>query len=53
MLSAPVTAQPKGPTQAELSAAAANAADWLHPNHDYSGAGSWTSPKSTERTSTV
>jgi alcohol dehydrogenase (cytochrome c) len=26
-----------GPTQAELSSAAANAADWLHPNHDYGG----------------
>jgi alcohol dehydrogenase (cytochrome c) len=37
MLSASATAQPKGPTQDELSAAAANAADWLHPNHDYGG----------------
>ena len=26
-----------GPTQAELSSAAANTADWLHPNHDYGG----------------
>ena len=37
LLSALATAQPKGPTQAELSAAAANAADWVHPNHDYGG----------------
>ncbi|HEY3068485.1 MAG TPA: PQQ-binding-like beta-propeller repeat protein [Methylomirabilota bacterium] len=26
-----------GPTQAELDSAAANATDWLHPNHDYAG----------------
>jgi alcohol dehydrogenase (cytochrome c) len=26
-----------GPTQVELDAAASNAADWLHPNHDYGG----------------
>ena len=31
------SAQTPGPTQAELSGAAANAADWLHPNHDYGG----------------
>src|SRR5262245_47885849 len=37
MLSASASAQPKGPTQAELSAAAANAANWVHPNHDYGG----------------
>jgi glucose dehydrogenase len=37
LLSAIATAQPKGPTQAELNTAAANAADWLHPNHDYGG----------------
>lgn len=37
MLSASANAQPKGLTQAELSAAAANAADWVHPNHDYGG----------------
>ena len=35
LLSALAIAQPKGPTQVELSAAAANAADWVHPNHDY------------------
>jgi glucose dehydrogenase len=27
----------QGPTQAELDAAASNAADWLLPNHDYGG----------------
>jgi alcohol dehydrogenase (cytochrome c) len=27
----------QGPTQAELNAAATNAADWLHTNHDYGG----------------
>jgi alcohol dehydrogenase (cytochrome c) len=32
----PAQAQP-GPTQAELNAAGANAADWLHANHDYGG----------------
>jgi alcohol dehydrogenase (cytochrome c) len=32
----PAHAQP-GPTQAELNAAAANATDWLHTNHDYGG----------------
>jgi hypothetical protein len=32
----PARAQP-GPTQAELDAAAANATDWLHTNHDYGG----------------
>lgn len=32
----PVRAQP-GPTQAELNAAATNATDWLHTNHDYGG----------------
>ena len=32
----PAHAQP-GPTQAQLNAAAANAADWLHTNHDYGG----------------
>jgi glucose dehydrogenase len=32
----PARAQP-GPTQAELDAAAANATDWLHANHDYGG----------------
>jgi len=32
----PARAQP-GPTQAELAAAAANATDWLHTNHDYGG----------------
>jgi len=32
----PAQAQP-GPTQAELNAAAANATDWLHTNHDYGG----------------
>ena len=32
----PARAQP-GPTQAELNAAAANAADWLLTNHDYGG----------------
>jgi len=26
-----------GPTQTELDAAAANATDWLHTNHDYGG----------------
>jgi hypothetical protein len=33
MLSASATTPSKGPTQAELSAATANAAGWLHPNH--------------------
>ena len=37
LLSAIATAQPKGPTQAELSTVATNVADWLHPNHDYGG----------------
>jgi PQQ-dependent dehydrogenase (methanol/ethanol family) len=37
VLSVSATAQTRGPTQAELSGAAANAADWLHPNHDYGG----------------
>jgi alcohol dehydrogenase (cytochrome c) len=37
LLSALATAQPKGPTQAELNAAAANATNWLHTNHDYGG----------------
>jgi alcohol dehydrogenase (cytochrome c) len=32
----PAHAQP-GPSQAELNAAAGNATDWLHPNHDYGG----------------
>jgi alcohol dehydrogenase (cytochrome c) len=32
----PARAQ-QGPTQAELDAAAANATDWLHTNHDYGG----------------
>ena len=32
----PAHAQPR-PTQAELNGAAANATDWLHPNHDYRG----------------
>jgi alcohol dehydrogenase (cytochrome c) len=32
----PAQAQP-GPTQAALNAAASNAADWLHTNHDYGG----------------
>lgn len=32
----PAQAQP-GPTQAELNAAATNATDWLHTNHDYGG----------------
>jgi PQQ-dependent dehydrogenase (methanol/ethanol family) len=33
-----VTAQAQlGPSQAELNAAASNAADWLHANHDYGG----------------
>jgi PQQ-dependent dehydrogenase (methanol/ethanol family) len=32
----PAQAQ-SGPTQAELKAAASNAADWLHTNHDYGG----------------
>ena len=32
----PAHAEP-GPTQAELNAAAANATDWLHTNHDYGG----------------
>jgi glucose dehydrogenase len=32
----PARAQP-GPTQAELDAAAANATEWLHTNHDYGG----------------
>jgi hypothetical protein len=36
LLTLPAYAQP-GPTQAELSAAASNAVDWLHPNHDYEG----------------
>lgn len=36
LLTSPAHAQP-GPTQAELNAAATNAADWLHPNHDYAG----------------
>jgi hypothetical protein len=34
--SLPAPAQP-GPTQAELNAAASNAADWLLTNHDYGG----------------
>src|SRR5438552_4709202 len=37
VLSVLASAQTQGPTQAELSGAAANAADWLHPNHDYGG----------------
>src|SRR5262245_51038292 len=32
----PAHADP-GPTQTELDAAAANATDWLHTNHDYGG----------------
>ena len=32
----PAQAQ-QGPTQSELNAAASNAADWLHSNHDYGG----------------
>jgi alcohol dehydrogenase (cytochrome c) len=37
ILSVSAAAPTPGPTQAELSSAAANAADWLHPNHDYGG----------------
>lgn len=36
LLVLPARAQ-QGPTQAELNAASANAADWLHTNHDYGG----------------
>jgi alcohol dehydrogenase (cytochrome c) len=35
VLSVSGSAQTKEPTQAELSGAAANTTDWLHPNHDY------------------
>jgi alcohol dehydrogenase (cytochrome c) len=37
VLAVSLSAPPKGPTQAELSGAAAIAADCLHPNHDYGG----------------
>jgi alcohol dehydrogenase (cytochrome c) len=33
----PLASAQQGPTQAELDAAASNAADWLLPNHDYGG----------------
>jgi glucose dehydrogenase len=36
-LTIPLAHAEPGPTQAELNAAAANAADWLHTNHDYGG----------------
>ena len=36
LLVLPAHAQ-QGPTQAELNAAASNAVDWLHTNHDYEG----------------
>lgn len=35
--SAVAEAQQRGPSQDELTAAASNSSDWLHPNHDYAG----------------